>query len=285
MRSLIESLEAFTQGLAEAKADLKSQAVVLMGLPAAGKSTFVNNELSRYLPNFSAPRVENSDVQVKRTQHAYADDVFKKLKKAKTAREYEKAVAEIAYPDNDKKFHRIGLSFDEFSRVKNPGDLFKREYKNFFASWFDMRDVAKARTAAMFKDKVTKSGDGLVIDTVASDPQKILKKLGATKEAGMTNTIFYLEIDPTLSIVRDKYRGATEGRSVGEGVIMNYATQMKGAYDAYVKDLNKPDGVVDRLYHFRWKPAGADPVKGTWTKVAEHKGDIKRELAKRKVEA
>ena len=75
MRGLIEALEFF---IGEAKADLKRQAVVLMGLPAAGKSTFVENDLSKYIANFKAPKVENSDVQVKRTQRAYADQVWEK---------------------------------------------------------------------------------------------------------------------------------------------------------------------------------------------------------------
>ena len=283
MRDLIEALELFI----EARADLARQAVVLMGLPAAGKSTFVNNELSRYVPGFKAPKVENSDVQVKATQRVRANEVYARLKRAaeKGDDSYARAVERLEYKSNTGSVKRIRTPVIAFRMMKNSTDLFRAEYNGYFATWFDMRDAAKATTASMFGDKVSSAGDGLVIDTVAATPSKILSKLKKTKEKGMTNSIFYLEVDPELSIIRDKYRGKTEGRSVGEGVIMGYAGKMKGAFDEYMADAKDPNGVVDRVYHFVWKQQGDDPVKGTWTLKKQYKGDVVRDLRARKANA
>jgi hypothetical protein len=280
MRELLDSLEVFYE-LTEAAADLKRQAVVLMGLPAAGKSTFVRDELSRWVPGFHAPKVENTDVQLKRTQRERADVLFKRLKSAKSEAEYKAEVGRNRYRDNSGKWHEIATTYDEFQRMRGGSDLFKAEFKTFFATWFDMRDLAKHRTSAMFGDKISKAGDGMVFDTVAAKPEKIISKLRKTRDSGFANTIFYLEVDPKLSIIRDVYRGRTEGRTVGEGVIMTYAKQMQGAYDRYLKEIKDPDGVIDRLYHFRWKQLGDHPKDGTWKLVAQHRGDVKREVAKR----
>ena len=43
--------------------------VVLMGLPAAGKSTWINNEGSSYIPGFTGYNVTNSDSQVMALQY------------------------------------------------------------------------------------------------------------------------------------------------------------------------------------------------------------------------
>ena len=282
MRRLIESLEAFHKALEEAKADLGARAVVLMGLPAAGKSTFVKNELTRWVPGFKAPNVENTDVQVKKTQYDHAFKLFDVLKAAESKEEYDDLVAERAYESFSGEEKKIVTTYEEFQKMRGGDDFFNANFKSFFGSWFDMRDVAKRRTDDLFADKVTKSGDGLVIDTVASDPDKILKKLAKTKAAGMSNTVIYLDTEARLAIIRDIWRGKEMGRSVGEGVIMSYVPKMDKAFAAYKKDLESPDGVIDRLFHFTWQQQGDDPIKGKWIKKAEYRGDQKRQQAARR---
>ncbi len=286
MRDLIRALDGLISAdfsaLREAKGDLKKQAVVLMGLPAAGKSTFVDNELSRYITNVSAPKVENSDAQVKRTQREYADRAYRLLSKAKGEVGYKRRLKLVSYTDNSRKRRHIALSLDEFRKLKSAGELFRKEYKNFFVGYFDMRELAKARTGSLFRDKVKSSGDGFVIDTVASVPSKIFAKLKRTREQGFNNSVFYLEIDPELTIIRDRYRGETEGRTVGADVITNYASQMSGAFAAYKADVKSKDGVIDRLYHFRWAQRGDDPIKGKWNLLWKYRGDVKREVDERK---
>ena len=67
MEKYIKLFEQF-ELINEFKADLMKQCIVLMGLPAAGKSTFVNNNITKYVPGFKNFKVVNSDIQVLRFQ-------------------------------------------------------------------------------------------------------------------------------------------------------------------------------------------------------------------------
>ena len=58
--------------------------VVLMGLPAAGKSTWINNEAKSYIQGFTGYNVTNSDSQVQALQYDTAMLHYKHLLKTST---------------------------------------------------------------------------------------------------------------------------------------------------------------------------------------------------------
>ena len=132
----------------------------------------------------------------------------------------------------------------------------------------------------MFQDKIHKAGKLLVIDTVASKPPKILRRLKKTRKEGYHNVIVYLKIHPELAVARDKWREKNVGRGVGAKVIENYAKNMSSAYKVYSAEGKDVDGLVDRLMYFNWIPSGSSPIKGIWKKIEDNRYSIKRKLKK-----
>ena len=280
MNNDLEEMRLFEDLLAEFMGDLDKQSVVLMGLPAAGKSTFINGgQIGQYVPGFKGYKVVNSDAQLARTQYKAAEMDFKRLNRVKSQEEWDKLMDDMRYKDNAGNWRMLPIDWEEFKSIKNFAKYYKRTYKDYYSTYFDMRQIAKWFDAKLFDDKIKKTANILVIDTVAAKPDKLFDRLQKAKEVGFQNSIFYLEINPELSIVRDKYRGETEGRTVGEKVIMDYAKKMGQAFRTYRSECGKKDGIVDRLYHFKWNPQGDSPIKGAWSLEKKYKCDIQRQLA------
>ncbi len=262
--------------------------VVLMGLPAAGKSTWINNEGSSYIPGFTGYNVTNSDSQVMALQYDTAMLHYQHLLKVapdeerSSERGFGEFVGNSAYTSNRGKIVTFPFDFNWWLQNKDKGsnNFYKLLYKPFYASYFDIRDIAKEYEKDLFQTKVHKAGKLLVIDTVASKPPKILRRLKQTRSEGYHNIIVYLEINPELAVARDKWREKNVGRGVGAKVIENYAKLMSGAYKIYDKEGKKSDGLIDRLMYFKWIPSGNSPIKGVWKKREDNRYSIKRKLNK-----
>jgi predicted kinase len=290
---LINLIEQEVQtAINEFQEDIGKLCIVLMGLPAAGKSTFINNDIHKYIPGFTGYKVTNSDAQVLALQYQTAKNHFEALQKSvgreQNKSKMDKKIAQFKtkshYVDNRGKNRVVPITSEWWIDNKSKGikAYWKAFYKAYYAVYFDIRDLAKAIDKTLFKTKIKQSGNILVIDTVAAKPEKIKNRLEQTKESGFTNIIVYLQVEPELSIIRDKYREKEEGRGVGESVIMNYAGLMDGAYQQYKKEGMKPNGVVDRLMKFTWKPSGASPIKGTWVKEEDNRFSLKRKIKQMK---
>jgi len=262
--------------------------VVLMGLPAAGKSTWINNEAKTYIPGFTGYTVTNSDSQVQALQYDTAMLHYKHLLKQspddsnKSEKHFQEFIHNTAYTSNRGKIITFPYDYGWWLGNKDKGsnNFYKQLYKPFYASYFDIRDIAKEYEKDLFKTKVHKAGKLLVIDTVASKPPKILRRLKQTREEGYHNIIVYLEINPELAVARDKWREKNVGRGVGAKIIENYAKLMSGAYKVYATEGKDDSGLVDRLMYFKWFPAGTSPIKGIWKKLEDKRYSIKRKLKK-----
>lgn len=271
--------------LQEFKEDIGKQCIVLMGLPGAGKSTFINKEIKRYIPGFSGYKVTNSDKQVLAAQYQTALNHYNWLRKnIKTKKDIQKFVESSQYVDNDGAKIKIPLTFDWWVANSGKGvkDFYKTFYKPYYATYFDIRDLAKAKEKQLFQTKVVTAGNILIIDTVAAKSEKMLKRLEKTRQNGFSNTIICLHIPPELALQRDAWRKEHRGRSVGVPIITKYAQEMSNAFHNYVAEGQKDDGVVDRLLYFRWEPAGRSPVKGTWALKDDYRFSLKRKLKKLK---
>ena len=267
--------------LPEFKSDLKKQCLVLMGLPASGKSTFINTKLGKIFPVFNRYKVINSDNQVKRMQYQTAANHFQWLtKNVKSETEIFKFKADSSFASRRGGSKVMDITHEWWKANKDKGvkTFFKTFYKPFYATYFDIRGMAKAIDKQLWKTKVIDAGDILIIDTVAAHPKKILKRLRDSHKNNYNNTIIYLEIDAELCIERDKFREEHEGRGVGDEVILNYAKEMDGAFLAYQAEGAKKNGVVDRLIHYRWTPEGDSPIAGSWKQVADYRFALKRKL-------
>ena len=89
-----------TNILNEFEADLKQQCIVLMGLPGAGKSTFINDELAKYFPGLSSYKVSNSDIQLKKHQYEVAQGHYKYLLDAESKQDVQEFSLNCSYKFN-----------------------------------------------------------------------------------------------------------------------------------------------------------------------------------------
>lgn len=291
MKNFIDELLA--EVLNEFKEDLKKQCVVMMGLPGAGKSTFIETEASKYIPGFQGFPVVNSDLQVKAAQYRIAQRHFNFLERAMSAAKTEEEKLRVLesfresteYMSNQGNLIHVPVTLEWWEKNKRGGGdaMYKAFGKDYYHVYFDIRDQAKVTNEKLFKEKITRAGKILVIDTTASKPNKIFKKLEKTRKEGFSNTIIYLEIDPDLCVARDEFRrnNPEEGRGVGEKVVRSYVNLMPRAFKAYKREGEKDDGLVDRVLHFKWR-GPANPSKGEWILQSDVKYAVKRKLRQMK---
>lgn len=264
--------------LVEFKGDLKKQCVVMMGLPAAGKSYFIKNEGQKYVAGFKGYKTLNSDVQLKFEQYKKAKADFALLSGAKSEAEYEEIARDLWYMGNDKKRHEFPIPYDWFRQFKNFTEFFRVTFKRYYAIYFDqLRLLATATDKKLFKDKIIKSGRILVIDTTGASTEKILKRLEEAKKLDYQVTIIYLEIPIDNSIARDIKRGQSNGRTVGVDVIKGYGARMTGAWVTYQTAAEK-GGPIDRMFHLKWVQTGSGLYDGHFKKVSSRQYDVERDI-------
>ena len=269
--------------LNEFEADLKQQCIVLMGLPGAGKSTFINDELSKYFPGLSSYKVSNSDIQLKKHQYQVAQSHYQWLTNTETEQDVEEFAINAVYTTHDKKDIEHPVTWKWWNQNKDKGFefFFKTFKKDYYTNYYDIRGYAKEDTTMSFGTKVVTAGSHLIIDTTASNTSRIFKQLTQTRAEGYTNTIVYLEIDAQTSVARDIHRGKSGGRNVGASIILAYPKKLSSALKAYKADGKKANGVVDRVLHFKWG-GKADPADGDWIKMSDNKYFLKRKLKQMK---
>ena len=269
--------------LNEFEADLKQQCIVLMGLPGAGKSTFINTDLSKYFPGFSGYTVTNSDTQLAKHQYQVAQGHYYHLSQMETEEEVKEFALNATYTSNQGKEVKHPVTWNWWKDNGDNGfDKFYKAFKNlYYVNYYDIRSLAKDDTSVDFATKVVTAGKYLVIDTTATSTNRIFSQLEKTRSEGYTNTIVYLELDPSYAVARDEYRGKSGDRNVGAGIILSYPKKLASAFKSYKKDGKKANGVVDRVMHFKWK-GEVDPRKGVWIKQSDNKYFLKRKLKQMK---
>jgi len=266
----MREVRAFTE-------DMAPQMILLMGLPAAGKSTFVNTQLTKYyqhrMPHRGAFKVINSDVQLRRFQYERAIDDFKTLKQIDDEDEWVKRTASMSYKSNDGAMIDFKLPHDQFVKMKGADVFWRKMYKSYYATYFGERAKAK-KSADELADMKLGEGDVVIIDSTGVNTSKMLGYFKQGKTTGYTTSIVWLEIDPDYSVARDAYRGETEGRSVGEDVIRSYVPKIASAYKMYLGE----NQLVDRILHFRWQ---GEVVKGQYKLIRDLKRYPRKEKTKK----
>jgi len=261
------------------KQDMQKQMIVLMGLPASGKSTFVGSHLRKYFPQATGFKVTNSDNQLVKTQYVLAMDHFKLLSEMEQTEEaFNKFTLDTEYTNNagDRVQHPVTLEWWKANKAAGATHFYQTFRKAYYATYFDLRAIAKEEDAKLFADKILTAGNVLVIDTVGAKPSSVLNRMRSGKAKGFSCSVIYLEKPVELCIAGDKHRGETSGRTVGTKVIEGYADAMDIAFAAYVEEGNKEDGVVDRTLHFKWHSTGPKANEGTYNLVEDIKHFLKR---------
>lgn len=250
--------------------DMAPQVILLMGLPAAGKSTFIKKEMSKYynhrMPHGGAFQTVSSDGQVHGMQFQRAKRDFAALRGLSPG-DWAKKTSEMKYRANDGQEIQFPLGQDQFSKMDFKA-YWAATYRPYYASYFGERAEAMKIADEMLDQKI-KSGDVVIFDATGT---KVGKYLGAFKKAkalDYTTSVIWLDIPTEFCIARDKYRGETEGRSVGQQAILGYEPQLPVAYQQYLAS-----DLVDRILHFRWD---GGVIKGRYNLVQ----DLKRYPRKR----
>ena len=275
--SCFECLSTFTTVNDDAN-DLKKQCIVLMGLPAAGKSTFVKKFMGTLFPGIGSFKVINSDVQLAAVQYETAKTHWRFLQESvKSEKDLEQFIRDTAYNSNLGQVVHMKITWKWLEENRSSAvAVFYRQFKrDFYASYFDIRDVAKSRSDTLFETKIKESGNIMVIDTVAAKPDSLKPKIDKAKEEGYVVSILYLKSDPQRSIAGDAFRGKHEGRQVGEGVIMSYASKMEAAWKTYGEWMES--GYVHRLIQYEWNSTGPRPIDGNWKQLLDKKNRPKKE--------
>jgi len=189
----------------EFQEDLGKRCIVLSGLPASGKSTFIKTEINKYIQGFSNYKVSNSDAQVKALQYTTARNHFDNLiKQTNKTNDINKVIfnfkSKSIYKNNRGNMieHPITVEWWEENKDKGLDIFWKTFYKHYYATYFDIRDLAKEIDKQLFNTKIVKAGDILVIDTVGAKPDALMPRLEKLKNNNYTNIIIYLEISPNF---------------------------------------------------------------------------------------
>jgi predicted ABC-type ATPase len=267
--------------LREFKSDLKKQCIVLMGLPAAGKSTFIETDIKKYFSGFSGYKTVNSDVTIGKFQYEVATNHYKYLLGTSSDHEVLEFSKNANYTTNQGKEvdHPITAKWWNDNKDKGIKFFYKTFKPPYYTNYFDIRSFAKAESAITFDTKIKKAGNFLIVDTTAAHPGPLLKKIKQIKADGFNVTVIYLRINPKYSIARDVYRGKNQGRTVGADVILGYVLKMKNAISSYESEGSAKDGVIDRIMIFDWS-GKADPRYGKWVKKSDVRYSLKRDTRK-----
>lgn len=268
-------------GLDERLSDLGKQAIFLMGLPGAGKSTFINNELPKYIP-IRGFRTTSSDSQVIQLQYETAmSDYNMLLSVSDNEDDFYDALDTLTYVTNTGKQKSVDISYEEFLSMRNAGEYYNLLRKPYYATYFVIRPKAQAMSKDLLVKKAKIGGEmGLVFDGTAANPDKIKARLERTKSDDYKNTIFFLDIPAEISVQRDIYRGKTHGRTVGSKTIYRYVSQLKNAIDIYTKNPKYRE-LIDIIYHFKWIQYGDSPIEGHWELIKKY--DFEIDKLKRKL--
>ena len=252
--------------------DTFPQMIFVIGLPAAGKSSFINMELNKYFTSLSNGRIADSDIQLNKKQKEQTRKFAQTIYNAESEREFLfiKNTYENLINDSDLMIGREKFVIStDWNWVVNHKNLSENKFIYTFISEFFRKDWASNFTVRPmakndFKEltikklgpklaKNIKFNDNDVIIPILGD--RVSKILDFIDMAGSQYipSIVYLDIPVEESIKRDKYRKEKEGRMVGETVIKEKASLIEMTWKDLSSGSFKRHGIY-KLYHFVWFP-------------------------------
>lgn len=272
MQSLKDFIEIYQ--INEHLIDSAPQMIFIMGLPAAGKSTFINKTLPKYFSNIGQPRTLDSDIQLHKRQKESAIRFAEEIYNAETEEEFELAKSKIIDTFNSTKAQSmLGINFKistDWQWVQNHKDLsfgkFKGDFiKDFFSKdWavnFAVRPIAKQDMKELTKMKLspeelngmeTFNNNDVVIPITGDDITKIQKYVRDSSE-NFAVSIVYLDMPIEISVEKDEGRRQNTGRGVGRQLIEEKAIGIEETWKYLSRGGFKNEGIY-KMYHFKYVP-------------------------------
>lgn len=267
--------------------DSASQLIFVIGLPAAGKSTFINNTLPKYFPTIkgsrrttakrrmATSRLSDSDVQLHKHQKFAAMDFINAIRDVDRETFYEiKSELEKKYNSVDAQ-KDLGVPFKistDWEWVAQRKDLsdgkFKDEFiKEFFKKdWainFAVRPIAKKdhKINELIKVKLEPelpagmenfNSNDIVVPTTGSELRKLTDVISKASEQYAVSVV-YLDMPTDVAVEKDEGRRKKEGRGVGRKLIESMADGIKNTWEYLTKGGFKNEDMY-KLLHFKWVP-------------------------------
>lgn len=291
--------------------DQAPQMIFIMGLPAAGKSSFINMHLSKYFPSIKGTRhtgknafnlktnirTLDSDIQLnKRQKHsamAFARDIYdcqseEEFNVIKTNQENTvnassaqsmlginfKISTDWAWVDMHKK---KDSSFGKFQNA-----FLDEFFKKDWAINFEVRPIAKQDYKELMKNKLspdefagleTFNNNDIVIPVTGDDIDKIYSIIDNAKGTYAVS-IIYLDMPLEVAVEKDEGRRKKEGRGVGRALIEEKDGGIKSTWRRLSSGDFKRHGIY-KLLHFEWVP-----VPGEWGKYNFKKEYVNTQMIK-----
>lgn len=256
--------------------DSLPQMIFVMGLPAAGKSYFIKNDLPKYFPSLrGGNRLLDVDIQLEDKQKQFASEFASYLY---SMREYlnnsnlyykiienkEEEVNRDPMMDGRDDFY-ISTSYEWFMEHKNLSEkkfvykFLKEFFKSDWASNFVPRPDAKKIFKELSRQKlgvrekdITFNDNNIVIPITGDSLEKFLD-FAQMSFGNYVPSIVYLDLPIEEAIKRDKMRRKKEGRGVGEELIRKKATPIKQNYEVLL-DYGYLDYNIYKIMKFVWQP-------------------------------
>ena len=274
--------------------DSAPQMILIIVLPASGKSTFITMHLPKYFPSIKQTRTLDSDIQLHKRQKESAM-AFATLIHNSTKDEFEQHKQEVINKFNSTDAQKmLGFNFNistDYDWVQKHKDLSDSKFKNqfikdfFVKDWavnFAVRPVAIQDMQELTKHKLSPeeferteifNNNDVVIPMTGDNKAKITKLIQDASDKFAVSVV-YLDMPMEVSVEKDEGRRKKSGRGVGRELIAMKDEGIKNTWDYLSKGGFKKEGIY-KLLQFKYVP-----VPGAWGEYKLHKEYINTKLIK-----
>jgi predicted kinase len=255
--------------------DSLPQMIFVMGLPAAGKSYFIKNDLPKYFPSLrGGNRLLDVDIQLEEKQKQFASEFASYLYDLRRNIDEEDFYNIIENKEEQinsdsmmagRDDFYISTSYEWFLEHKNlPKNKFVYRFlKDFFKSDWASNFVPRPDAKKIFKElsrqklgvrekDITFNDNNIVIPITGDSLDKFLD-FAQMSFGNYVPSIVYLDLPIEEAIKRDKMRRKKEGRGVGEDLIRKKSTPIKQNYEVLL-DYGYLDYNIYKIMKFVWQP-------------------------------
>jgi hypothetical protein len=277
MLDLTQFIESYQ--LNEHLIDSAPQMIFIMGLPASGKSTFVEKTLPKYFPSVKQVRTLDSDIQLNKRQKESAMAFAEEMYNAADEDAFEAAKRRIEDQFNSSAAQKmLGIEFKintDWQWVQDNKDMKFGQFKNkFLKDWFSkdwavnfaVRPVAKDDMKEITNMKLRPeeyegmeifNNNDVAVPIVGDDIDSFQKRIKIASEKFIVS-IVYLDIPTEVSVEKDEGRRRNTGRGVGRKLIESMAEGVHATWKYLSRGGFKQEGIY-KMYHFKFVE-----VPGQW---------------------
>ena len=255
--------------------DSLPQMIFVMGLPAAGKSYFIKNDLPKYFPSLrGGNRLLDVDAQLEEKQKQFASEFASYLYDLRRnideedfyniIENKEEQVNRDPMMEGRDDFY-ISTSYEWFMEHKNLSekkfvykflkDFFKSDWASNFVPRPDAKKIFKelSKQKLGIREKDIAFNDNNIVIPITGDSLEKFLDFAQMSFGNYVPSIVYLDLPIEEAIKRDKMRRKKEGRGVGEELIRKKAIPIKQNYEVLI-DYGYLDYNIYKIMKFVWQP-------------------------------